>query len=274
MSASRPNSRTNLDKAIQRLAGSPARFVEIRSLLAAAIVGQFLSEGVAKGGGALQLRFGSAGTRATHDFDAARRGRLDAFLDALGGGLRAGWNGFTGVVVPGRPARPRGVPGEYVMRPFSVKLSYHGHAWCTVALEVGYNEIGAADEPDFALAPEVAEWFSALGFPAPEPVPLMPLEYQVAQKLHAATAPGSQRAHDLIDLQLIANRADLDFARLHAICRRLFAYRQMQPWPSRVEILPGWVELYSARAAGLEVRQELSDAVAWANDLIDRIAES
>ena len=204
MPASPPNSRTNLDKAIQRLAGSPARFVDIRSLLAAAIVGQFMPEGVAKGGGALQLRFGSAGTRATHDFDAARRGRLDAFLEALGGGLRAGWNGFTGVVVPGRPARPRGVPGEYVMRPFSVKLSYLGHAWCTVALEVGHNEIGDADEPDFALAPEVAGWFAALGLPTPEPVPLMPLEFQVAQKLHAATAPGSQRAHDLIDLQLIA----------------------------------------------------------------------
>jgi hypothetical protein len=208
-----PNSRTNLDKAIQRLAGTPARFVEMRSLLAGAIVGQFLPEGVAKGGGALRLRFGSADTRATHDLDVARRGPLDAFAGALADGLREGWNGFTGVVVPGRPARPRDVPGEYVMQPFSVKLAYRGQPWCTVALEVGHNEIGDADKPDCTLSPEVAGWFEALGFPAPAPVPLMPLEYQVAQKLHAATAPGSQRAHDLVDLQLIADRVSLDMGR-------------------------------------------------------------
>lgn len=41
MSSSPPNSRTNLDKAIQRMAGSPARFVEIRSLLAARLSGSF-----------------------------------------------------------------------------------------------------------------------------------------------------------------------------------------------------------------------------------------
>ncbi len=53
MGVSPPNSRTNLDKAIQRLAGNPVCSVEMRSVLAAAIVGQFLPEGVAKGVGAL-----------------------------------------------------------------------------------------------------------------------------------------------------------------------------------------------------------------------------
>jgi hypothetical protein len=31
---------------------------------------------------------------------------------------------------------------------------------------------------------------------------------QVAQKLHACTAPGSERAHDLVDLQLLEPDAD------------------------------------------------------------------
>jgi hypothetical protein len=271
MPATPPNSRTNLDKAIQRLAGNPVRFVELRSLLAAAIVGQFLPEGVAKGGGALQLRFGSAGMRVTHDLDAARRGRLDEFLDALGKGLQAGWNGFTGVVVPGRPARPRGVPGEYVMHPFAVKLAYRGQPWCTVTLEVGHNEIGDADAPELVLSPEVSAWFASLGFPPPAPVPLMPLEYQMAQKLHAATAPGSSRAHDLVDLQLIAARAGFDMPRLRSICVRLFKYRRMQPWPPRVAPPPGWTDLYSARAAGLDVLQDVTAAAAWTNALIARI---
>ena len=145
MASSPPNSRTNLDKAIQRLYGQRARFVEARSILARTVVGQLLPDAVAKGGGALQLRFGGAATRATFDFDAARRGELDDFVETLGRRLREGWNGFTGVVVAERPARPRGVPGEYVMRPFSVKLAYRGHPWCTVALEVGHDEIGDAD---------------------------------------------------------------------------------------------------------------------------------
>ena len=81
MASSPPNSRTNLDKAIQRLYGQRARFVEARSILARTVVGQLLPDAVAKGGGALQLRFGGAATRATFDFDAARRGALDAFVE-------------------------------------------------------------------------------------------------------------------------------------------------------------------------------------------------
>ena len=60
-----PNSRVNLDKAIERHFGSGAKFIEARSLLASAIVGQFLPDGVAKGGSALKLRFGADGFRAT-----------------------------------------------------------------------------------------------------------------------------------------------------------------------------------------------------------------
>ena len=271
MASSPPNSRTNLDKAIQRLYGQRARFVEARSILARTVVGQLLPDAVAKGGGALQLRFGGATTRATFDFDAARRGALDAFVETLGRRLREGWNGFTGVVVAERPARPRGVPGEYVMRPFSVKLAYRGHPWCTVALEVGHDEIGDADEPEFVLAPEIAEMFSAIGLPAPAPVPLRPLAFQVAQKLHAATSPGNQRAHDLIDLQLIAARTPLDLPRIRALCVRLFDYRRMQPWPPRVEALPGWDDIYRSRSAGLPVLPTIEEAVAWANALVAKI---
>lgn len=46
----RPNSKVNLDRAIQRLYGTQARYVEIRSIIANAVVGQFLPQGVVKGG--------------------------------------------------------------------------------------------------------------------------------------------------------------------------------------------------------------------------------
>ena len=46
----RPNSRVNLDKAIERLFGSYAQSTEARSVMAGAIVGQMLKCGVVKGG--------------------------------------------------------------------------------------------------------------------------------------------------------------------------------------------------------------------------------
>ena len=58
-----------------------------------------------------------------------------------------------------------------------------------------------------------------LGFPEPGPVPCMRLEHQIAQKLHAASSPGSNRAHDLIDLQIAVsngkNRLPEDTGSLH-----------------------------------------------------------
>ena len=99
----------------------------------------------------------------------------------------------------------------------------------------------------------------------------MPLTFQVAQKLHAATSPGNQRAHDLVDLQFIAARTPLDLPRIRALCVRLFDYRKMQPWPPLVEALPGWNTVYRSRSAGLPVLPTVGEAVAWANDLVAKI---
>ena len=41
-------------------------------------------------------------------------------------------------------AMPKDVPAQYVMLPFDVKLKYMRQPWCTVRLEVGYDEIGDA----------------------------------------------------------------------------------------------------------------------------------
>lgn len=267
----RPNSRVNLDKAIERLFGTGAKFIEARSLLANAVVGQFLPDGVAKGGSALKLRFGPLGFRATRDLDAARRGTIEDFGRLLEERLQAGWNGFSGTVVPGRPARPRGVPGEYVMRPFEVRLAYNGRPWCTVDLEVGHDEIGDADEPEYVLSPAVADMFAALGFPAPASIPLMPIPFQIAQKLHGATEPASKRAHDLVDLQLILAQGEPDWERTRTVCIRLFDYRRQQPWPPAVSSGEDWPALYAAQAKGLPVLVTVEEAIEWTKRLIARI---
>lgn len=270
----RPNSRVNLDRAIERIFGSYEKSTEIRSIMANTIVGQMLPEGVVKGGSSLKLRFGNRCTRVTMDLDMACKGDMTVFLDALGANLRQGWNGFTGMVVKYEPASPKNIPAEYVMKPYGVKLLYNGQSWCTVDLEVGFNEIGDAEDVEYGLSEEVVDIFRKLMFPDPNPVPLMRLEYQVAQKLHGATEPGSRRAHDLIDLQLIVSRGKVDYARVRNICRRLFAYRKKQAWPPTVVKGTDWESVYNEENDKQSVLATVDEAVAWANELIGRIDQA
>ena len=268
-----PNSRANLDKAIQRLAdGDRNAYIAIRAVIANTVVSQMLPEGAVKGGSAIKLRLGNAGTRFTTDLDIARASGLDEYRDALERALARGWNGFDGRLVPGRPARPRDVPPQYVMRPFGIKLSYNGKPWLTMELEVGHDEIGDADEPDWSISPDIVDLFARIGLPEPEPVPLMPLHHQAAQKIHALSEPGSRRAHDLIDLQLIDATGELDYRKTLQTCRRLFAYRKRQPWPSPIVPGEGWREAYDEQRRGLDVIEDVHEAVVWANALLNRIA--
>ena len=268
-----PNSRANLDKTLQRIAASDHDgYIRIRAVVANTVVAQMLPSGAVKGGSAIKLRLGDGGTRFTTDLDIARSEALDHFIERLNDALQEGWNGFTGRIVPRRPAHPRDVPAQYVMQPFEVKLSYNTKPWLTVDLEVGYDEIGDADEPDWGISRDIVELFVKLGFPAPSPIPLMPLHHQVAQKLHALSEPGSKRAHDLIDLQLIDATGELDYRKVHATCKRLFAYRKMQPWPSLIVAGEGWEAAYDEQKQGLTVLDDVNDAVAWANNLIAKIA--
>lgn len=264
-----PNSRRNLDEAIKRIAvkrgDAPIR---VRDVMANTVVAQMLPHGVVKGGSAIKLRLGDTGTRFTTDLDVARSNSIEAFAEDLRHALGGGWEGFTGRLVRGKPAQPKGVPPHYVMQPFDVKLSYKGKPWCTVRLEVGHNEIGDADMADLCLADDIADLFEELGFPRPRPMPLMRMHHQIAQKLHALTEPGSRRAHDLIDLQLLAKHVELDYALIDRTCERLFAYRGMQPWPSSVEVRSDSREAYEAQSQGLAVAAGIEEAISWTNELI------
>lgn len=270
----RPNTRRNLDVAIRRLASSEEESVHLRTTMANAVVAQMLPGGVVKGGAALKLRYGDAHSRFTTDLDTAKGEDIDLFAEKLGLRLARGWEGFTGRVAPRSPAHPAGVLPEYVMRPFDVKMEYLGKAWCTVALEVGHNEIGDADEADWRISPDIVEMFVELGFSKPDPVPLMPLHHQIAQKLHGLSEPGSERVHDLVDLQLIMQDETVDLSRVRTTCERLFAYRKTHAWPCEVAAGTGWQGMYADAADHLDVLQDVPEALEWVNGLVRKIAAS
>lgn len=270
----RPNSKVNLDRAIQRLYGTQARYVEIRSIIANAVVEQFLPQGVVKGGSALRLRYGLDNTRVTIDFDTAHRNDIEDFISTIETGLKAGWSGFTGEVIRRTPATPKDIPAQYVMQPFDVKLRYMKQPWCTVRLEVGYDEIGDAQVAEEFIADDILDVFKNLCLDEPKPIPLVPLTHQVVQKLHGVSEPNSSRAHDLVDLQLIFAHDAVDLKEVSRIAKRLFANRRRQPWPTLIKKGESWDSLYSNAAAGLDVMGNVDEAIAWANDLIAKINAS
>jgi hypothetical protein len=269
-----PNSRRNLDIAIGKLANENINALQVRSVIANTVVGQMLPDGIVKGGSALKFRFGSLTTRFTKDVDTARAEDLDKYLEDLSEALRQGWNGFTGRVVQKRPARPTGVPGEYIMQPFEIKLSYLSSPWVTVSLEIGHDEIGDTDDPDYFISDDIVEIFTELGFPKPDPIALLPIPHQISQKLHALSSPGSRRAHDLIDLQLIFKYEEVDLPKTKVACIRLFASRRQQEWPIFVVLGTDWESLYADQLGNFGLIDTAKEAVKWINGIIEDINSS
>ncbi len=266
-----PTSVRSLEQRIRNLEGDDGLAQRRRVSMALVVVGQLLPGGAIKGGSAMALRYGR-GTRFTQDLDAARNQTLARFRSDFETALAEGWGGFTGRLVEKAAPRPPAVPTAYVMQPFEVKLDYRGRPWCTVKFELGHNEIGDADEPEFQLSADLAELFTDVGLEAPRPVPVMRADHQVAQKLHAASGEGSERARDLADLQLLDKGEDLDLGQVAATCVRLFHYRRQQAWPPPIVAGERWDTLYAEAVEGLDLLPTVEEAVAWANDLVQRIA--
>lgn len=273
---------TNLASLLSRLynlaADSGVDLAQIQRAMANVVVGQMLSSGVIKGGAAVKMRAGDQPTRFTTDLDALRPRHvsLDGFIDEFRDNLATGWCHFTGTLEELRPARPSNVPQLYVMQPFRIRLRYRGRHWLSVPFELNVDELDAAAHPEFHLARDLSHMFTTIGLDAPDAVRLLPVEHQIAQKLHACTDTSSgsqtnQRAHDLVDLQILVNISHIDWLGLRGICRRLFVFRQRHAWPPQVVAALDWLQLYEAAAGTLEVLPTVDQAVAWTNDLIRRI---
>ena len=273
----KPNTCTNLIKAINTIARGRDP-VRLARAMANVIIGQILPDGVIKGGSSLMFRYGESCTRYTRDIDTARVADLDSYISKLSVALQTGWCGFTGIIVPVDPPSPEGVPDGYVMIPFDIKLSYCGRAWQTVRIEIGHNEIGDADMAESALPSEMAEAFETLGFAKPKPLPVMRLSYQIAQKLHAVSSPGSARAHDLIDLQLIMSHSTPDLPEVKSVCERLFTYRKQQAWPPSIQKGADWESIYQTSLATIRdngfIAATVDEAIILVNDFINKIAKA
>ena len=159
------------------------------------------------------------------------------------------------------------------MQPFKIALFYLGRHWLTVPFELGHDEIGSTQQHELRISPDIVELFATIGLDEPQPIPLLTVEHQIAQKLHACTSinqrsGNNDRAHDLVDLQILEREVSIDRPALASIAARLFAARGAQTWPPEVVAHPSWSAIYTEAADGIDVTTDVDDAVIWANNFI------
>jgi hypothetical protein len=278
----KPRNLRSLEARINNLAreqGRPLR--RVQRAIANTVIGQMLPPGVIKGGTAMKARVGEASSRFTPDLDVARAAmlNLDEYLELLDDALADGWEGFTATLAAVDPPAPDGVPAEYIMQPFDIRLAYEGSHWLTVRFELGRDEIGSTEQSEHRLAHDLIELFETVGLPRPNPLPVLAVEHQVAQKLHACTSVNpktnrNERAHDLVDLQILDQDESIDMTAVSNVAARLFASRRTIPWPPQVRAYDGWDALYSEAADGLDVVPDIDAAVRWANEFIQRAIDA
>lgn len=271
-----PNSLKALEKRISNdVGGLPiptARNIKTVSMVALA---QMMPPGAIKGGTAMKIRLGERG-RHSLDIDVVRAQGRAEFETTLAENLEKGWGGFTGTVSRKKSnAAPDGVPVEYLMIPYRVKLFYKGSHWRTIDLEVGHDELGDTRDFELKMDTAITDLFNRLGLPVPDPVPLLAAKHQIAQKIHGASNEVHLRPHDLVDLQLLITLEHVDLTEVRAICERLFPYRKRQAWPPLVTMKGVDLnKLYEEASHGMGVLPDLPQAVSWTNSLIEQIKKS
>lgn len=244
-----------------------------RRMLCTLIVSQMLPDAVAiKGGMGVKLRMGERGTRATSDLDVSTRQRGADFEQAFRTRLTSGWGSvpaakgalrrdpeapdrvaFTAALKPQQPHDPGLVRPRYVMHPYRVTLSFLGKEWSALDVEVSDPEIEPHAHSSRAIDGELMELSGRFGFGELRPVELIDLEYQIAQKIHAATDPDYVRAHDLVDLQLLWD-AGPELSAVRECCVRTFDFRRAQSWPPLpLRVMDGWGIAYRSAREETEI---------------------
>lgn len=225
-----------------------------------------------KGGSSLELRRGIPDSRTSKDFDTVARRDIGEVHEQLAEAGEMGWEGFTAVFtvpeeidVPGMPVKPRR---------FTAKLNYRSKPFASVPIEVSTVEAGNADQFDTLTSNALG----LVGVPAAISVPCITVPWQIAQKLHAATAvletpKVNDRAHDLVDLQLLEGLLpDTDLSPTRGACIAVFEARAQQPWPPNVVALPHWPPIYRGALEGLD-HLELAPTAEAAAEAVRRFVE-
>lgn len=191
-----------------------------------------------KGGHALELRVPDL-ARATRDLDAMSADIVDVHEIEREVRARLAAPRCDGAVV--FEVREAHLDEAVGFVRFDVRVRFLNDPLKKVKLEISAAEGAAGAQWDPVKAIGMAQTF---GFTdgAIDEIPCLSIPYQIAQKIHAVTAPsqGNDRFRDLIDIILLDEIGDEDVSQLRRACVEIFTLRNQHPWPPTIEIRDGW----------------------------------
>lgn len=228
---------------------------------------------VLTGAFALDLRLG-LGTRTTKDIDLARTDDERAATEHLAAASAIDLGDFVDFDVR-RTGGLDAAAGFRAVR-YSVRADLAGRRFEQFPVDVALGE-HSQNHAQWLRAPGLLAFAEIEG---PE-LPVVPLERQVAEKLHAYTVTygareqGSTRVKDLVDLALIGNLAELDASGLREALESTFDGRATRPLPGAMPPPPdSWARPYAELARAVGIPPELDEGYTAAAALLDPILAS
>lgn len=165
-----------------------------------------------------------------------------------------------------RQPNPVGIPETYRIKRLGVQVFVKGSLWRTVRLELGIDELEMYEFTE--QIPPSAEILELLELAEISEVSLpsfLSLEYQLAQKVHGITEPGSERGHDLYDIWLLSQLREIDAAILKDLILRTFAYRKTHPWTGEIFATEKLERSYVEEVGDIPTAPDFSDALKAVN---------
>ena len=222
---------------------------------------------------ALDLRLG-LGTRMTKDIDLVRTDDEQAATEHLAAASAIDLGDFLDFDV--RRTDGLDAAGGFRAVRYSIRADLAGRRFEQFPVDVALGE----HRQELVQWLRVPDLLAFAGIETPE-LPVVPLERQVAEKLHAYTATygvraqGSTRVKDLVDLALIGDLAELDAARLREALDSTFDGRATQPLPGAVPTPPqSWARPYAELAQAVGISPDLNEGYTATAGLLDPILAS
>ncbi|HEY0381615.1 MAG TPA: nucleotidyl transferase AbiEii/AbiGii toxin family protein [Candidatus Elarobacter sp.] len=206
---------------------------------------------VLKGGAAIELRHGF-GARTTTDLDIELPCRIDELTALFETAIAVGCGDFRFELLAGiRPIREDAVH-------VSVAMKYIGRRWATIDVDLAPAQSGdVADRSPLMVVefPEIAGIART-----------MKPEYQIAQKIHAATTPDRpdhqyDYARHVVDVLYLASQG-VDLFAIRSACQAVFDARSVtdgRRWPPVVHLPERWIAEYGTTLSAYNIEMPAED---------------
>jgi predicted nucleotidyltransferase component of viral defense system len=156
---------------------------------------------------------------------------------------------------------PTGIDYDDALVVARVPIRFRDSRWLTVTLEIAPNcdlHLGENILPNV----EMREILVSLDLPSVTALPVISIERQMAEKLHALTAPGSDRGKDLYDLCLVDELIPFEMPVLALAVKQVFEERASHAWGDGFDLSAEVRAAYRRQAGQFATSVNFDDALA------------